>query len=110
MCRSLFLAGVIPLVLLGYTQRSRADEGPLVSALWLVHSHGKAEQVDPRNDRRLKGVLTKSLNKDGVLSETAYRELMGGFIHKGSSVATDGLDLLEAKRMLEDDIHSKTCD
>ena len=44
------------------------DVGPLVRALWLVHRHGTPEALSPSNDQRVKGVLSKALAKDSVIS------------------------------------------
>jgi hypothetical protein len=44
------------------------DVGPLVRALWIVQRHGSADAVNPANDQRVKGALSKALGKDGVLT------------------------------------------
>ena len=55
-------------------QAQSSDAGPLVRALWLVQRYGTADAVDPANDSRLKGVLFKSLGKEGELT---FKELEG---------------------------------
>ena len=45
-----------------------SDVGPLVRALWLVQHYGTADAVNPDNDQRVKGVLSKALGKDGELT------------------------------------------
>src|SRR4051794_420119 len=52
------------------------DVGPLVRALWLVQRHGTDDAVDPRNDRRLKGTLSKALGKDSILTTFGVNGLM----------------------------------
>lgn len=44
------------------------DVGPFVRALWLVQRHGSADAVDPANDQRVKGALSKAFGKDGLLT------------------------------------------
>ena len=44
------------------------DVGPLVRSLWLVHRYGTVESVNPQNDQKTKGKLSKALGKQGVLT------------------------------------------
>jgi arsenate reductase (thioredoxin) len=44
------------------------DVGPLVRSLWLIQRYGTAEVSNPANDQRVKGVLSKALAKDGVIT------------------------------------------
>ncbi len=53
-----------------------SDVGPFVRALWLVQQYGTVEAVDPANDQRVKGVIFKSLGKEGELTLSE----VGGFM------------------------------
>ena len=64
------------------------DVGPLVRSLWLVQRHGTAEALDPKNDQRVKAVLSKALAKDGVIT---LQEL-GGFMQPGAFKKLAGPD------------------
>ncbi len=75
------------------------DVGPLVRALWLVQRHGTPETLSPANDQRVKGVLSKALAKDGVISLPE----LGGFMapdvfHKlaGSDSQLDSAEVSQA--------------
>jgi hypothetical protein len=78
-----------------------ADVGPLVRALWLVQRHGTPEALDPKNDQRVKAVLSKALAKDGVIT---LNEL-GGFMQPDAFnklAGPDGtLDAAETMKALE---------
>ena len=52
------------------------DVGPLVRALWLVQRHGTVEALSPAHDQRVKGVLSKGLAKDGVITLAELGGLM----------------------------------
>src|SRR4051794_3220727 len=77
------------------------DVGPLVRALWLVQRHGTAEALNPANDQRVKGALSKALAKDGVITLPELGGLMqpDAFNKLAGSDAT--LDSAEIVRALE---------
>jgi arsenate reductase (thioredoxin) len=52
------------------------DVGPLVRSLWLVQRYGDAEFVQPQNDQKLKGKLSKALGKKGVLTAAGVLGIM----------------------------------
>jgi len=54
----------------------RATVGPLVRSLWLVHRYGTAESVQPQNDLKGKGKLSKALGKQGILTAAGVQGLM----------------------------------
>jgi protein-tyrosine-phosphatase len=58
-------------------QVAASDVGPLVRALWLVQRYGTPEALNPKNDQRVKGVLSKAIAKDGVITESKLGGLMG---------------------------------
>jgi hypothetical protein len=53
-----------------------SDVGPLVRALWLVQRHGTPEALNPANDQRVKGLLSKALAKDGAITLPELEGLM----------------------------------
>jgi hypothetical protein len=59
---------LIAALALGAGSSTGGDVGPLVRALWLVQRYGTADAVDPANDQRVKGALTKAFGKDGALT------------------------------------------
>jgi protein-tyrosine-phosphatase len=52
------------------------DVGPLVRALWLVQQFGTREAMSPKNDQRVKAVLSKALAKDGTITLAEVGGLM----------------------------------
>jgi hypothetical protein len=52
------------------------DVGPFVRALWLVQQFGTPEAMSAKNDRRVKGVLSKAIAKDGTIALAK----LGGFM------------------------------
>jgi hypothetical protein len=77
------------------------DPGPFVRALWLVQRYGAAEALAPQGDRRVKGVLSKALGKDGVLTV----EELGGLMKPETFQTLAGpdarLDPAEIRRAVE---------
>src|SRR5262249_24464457 len=57
-------------------QPEGSDVGPLVRSLWLVQRYGTAEALNPANDQRVKGVLSKALGKYGVITLPELGRLM----------------------------------
>ena len=67
MTRRNLICWLAPTLLLASTTHCLAgdDVGPLVRSLWLVQRYGNAESVQPQNDQKLKGKLSKALGKEG---------------------------------------------
>ena len=78
-----------------------SDVGPLVRALWLVQRYGTADAVLPANDQRLKGVLSKALAKDGVITLPELGGLMEPDAFKKLAGSDATLDSAEINRVLE---------
>jgi arsenate reductase len=77
------------------------DVGPLVRALWLVQRHGTHEALAPINDQRLKGVLSKALAKDGVISLAELGGLMAPDVFDKLAGSDSLLDSAEIIRSLD---------
>jgi hypothetical protein len=74
----------------------KSDVGPLVRALWLVQRYGTPEALNPANDQRVKGVLSKALAKDGVITLPELGGLMEPEVFKrlaGPDAAIDAGDI-----------------
>src|SRR4051812_32441718 len=86
---------------LGQSAGPSADVGPLVRALWLVQRDGTSQAMSPQHDQRVKGVLSKALAKDGVITLPE----LGGFMEPGpfkELAGPDGkLDASEIQRGIE---------
>src|SRR5262245_40936194 len=78
-----------------------SDGGPLVRALWLVQRYGTTEELDRKNDQRVKAALAKALAKDAVIT---LGEL-GGFMRPDTIQTLAGpdgtLDAVETTRAVE---------
>ena len=77
------------------------DVGPLVRALWLVQRHGTPEALARINDQRLKGVLSKALAKDGVISLAELGGLMAPDAFNKLAGSDSMLDSAEIIRSLD---------
>jgi protein-tyrosine-phosphatase len=77
------------------------DVGPLVRALWLVQHYGTSEAMSPRNDQRVKGVLSKALAKDGVITFPELGGLMDTQTFNKLARADSKLDSAEIARALD---------
>ena len=76
--------------------------GPFVRALWLVQRYGTADAVDPANDQRVKGALSKALGKDGELTLSRTGRIHGTRRHSRSSPGpTSGSDPEEIRTAVE---------
>jgi hypothetical protein len=86
-----------------FTTQAHAGEdvGPLVRSLWLVHRYGTAESVQPQNDQKLKGKLSKALGKDGILTAAGAQGLMDSATFAGLAGDDDRLDPAEVQKRLE---------
>ncbi len=93
-------------VLLVPTTRSLAgdDVGPLVRSLWLVHRYGTVESVNPQNDQKTKGKLSKALGKEGILTAAGVHGLIDPSTFAKLAAGDEQLDLAEVKKCLEADV------
>ena len=73
------------------------DIGPLVRALWLVQQYGTAEAVDPADDQRVKGALSKALGKERELTLAELGGLMDADTFKKLAGADDRIDAAELR-------------
>src|SRR4051812_47763442 len=78
-----------------------ADVGPLVRALWLVQTYGTPEALGPENDRRAKGLLSKALAKDGVITLPDLGGLMAPDVFSKLAGPDAKLDQDEVSRSLD---------
>ncbi len=76
------------------------DVGPLVRALWLIQRHGTPEALDPANDQRVKGVLSKALAKDGAITLPELGGLMESETFQRLSGPDATLDAADIARAL----------
>jgi arsenate reductase len=89
------------LVLMAFSGSSETtDVGPLVRALWLVQRHGTLEALRPANDQRLKGILSKALTKDGMISLPELEGLMTPDVFHRLAGSDSLLDSAEIRRSL----------
>jgi arsenate reductase (thioredoxin) len=80
---------------------SGSDAGPLVRALWLMQRYGTADAVDPARDQSVKGALFKALGKEGELTFSELRGLMGADTFKKLAGADDRLDAAEIRSAVD---------
>jgi hypothetical protein len=78
--------------------------GPLVRALWLVQRYGIAESVQPRNDQKTKGKLSKALGKQGVLTAPGVQGLMDPSTFAKLAGDKGQLDPVAVKKCLEAEV------
>src|SRR5262245_51601871 len=77
------------------------DVGPLVRALWLIQRFGSADASNPAHDQRVKGVLSKALAKDGVITLSELGGLMAPEAFDKLAGSDAKLDTAEIKRALD---------
>jgi arsenate reductase (thioredoxin) len=77
------------------------DVGPFVRALWLFQRYGTADARHSKNDQRMKGLLSKALAKDGVITLTELGGLMEPETFNKLSVSDLRLDSADISRALE---------
>ena len=77
------------------------DVGPLVRSLWLVQRFGTAESVQPQNDQKTKGRLSKSLGKVGILTEAGAQGLMEPSTFAKLAGDDAKLDAAEVKKIVD---------
>ena len=80
------------------------DVGPLVRSLWLIHRYGTAESVNPQNDQKTKGKLSKALGKQGILTATGVQGLMDPSTFTKLAGNDVQLDPAEVNKCLEADV------
>jgi protein-tyrosine-phosphatase len=77
------------------------DVGPLVRALWLVQGYGTSEALSPNNDQRVKGLLSKALAGDGVITLPELGGLMSPETFNKLAGSDSKLDSSEITRALD---------
>jgi hypothetical protein len=78
--------------------------GPLVRALWLVQRYGTVESVQPQNDQKTKGKLSKALGKQGVLTAPGVQGLMDPSTFAKLAGDKGQLDPVAVKKCLEAEV------
>jgi hypothetical protein len=95
----------LALLLMPFTRTMAADDvGRLVRTLWLVQRYGKPEVVRPENDQKLKGSLSKSLGKQGILTATGVHGLMDSETFAKLAGTKGRLDPIGVRQALESDV------
>ncbi len=95
------ILSLIAALTLGAGPSEVVDVGPLVRALWLIQRHGTADLLKPENDQQLKGILSKSLAKDGILTPREVGGVMEPEAFKTLSGADGRLDSTEIGQAVE---------
>ena len=95
---------VLALTATGASPPDKDDVGSMVRALWLVQRHGTLEAADPRNDVRTKGLLSKALGKEGILTPAGVKNLMDPSEFAKFAGPDGRLDPSEVRRLVEADI------
>jgi hypothetical protein len=80
------------------------DVGPLVRSLWLVHRYGTAEAVQPQNDQKTKGRLSKALGKEGIFTAAGVQGLMDSSTFERLAGADGKLEAGEVRQAVEADV------
>jgi hypothetical protein len=80
------------------------DVGPLVRSLWLVHRYGTAKSINPQNDQKLKGKLSKALGKEGILTSAGVQVLMDSSTFAKLAGEDDRLSPAEVKKIVDADV------
>src|SRR4051812_23307035 len=80
------------------------DVGSLVRSLWLVQRYGTAESVQPQNDQKLKGKLSKALGKAGILTAAGAQGLMDPSTFAKLAGDDARLDPAEVKKIVDGDV------
>src|SRR5690348_2833920 len=103
--RTLIFWLVPTLILLPHTHCLAGDDvGPLVRSLWLVHRYGTTESVQPQNDQKLKGKLSKALGKQGILTAAGVQGLMDSSTFAKLAGDKGQIDPTEVRKCLEADV------
>jgi hypothetical protein len=77
------------------------DVGPLVRSLWLVQRYGSVESVKPQNDQKTKGMLSKALAKEGILTAAGVQGLMDPTTFARLAGDDGRLDPAEVQKVLD---------
>lgn len=95
--------GLFPAVkpALGQGPKPAQGAGPLARALWLVHSHGTAAAIDPKNDQKTKGALSKALGKDAVLTADKVKGLIDPEVFSKLAGPDGRLDTQEVRQIMD---------
>jgi hypothetical protein len=75
-----------------------------VRSLWLVHRYGTAESVQPQNDQKVKGKLSKALGKQGILTPAGVQGLMDPSTFAKLAGDKGQLDPAGVKKCLDADV------
>ena len=106
MTRRNLICWLAPTLLLVPTTHCLAgdDVGPLVRSLWLVQQYGTAESVQPQNDQKVKGKLSKALGKEGILTAAGAQGLMDPTTFAKLAGDEGRLDPTEVKKIVDADV------
>jgi arsenate reductase len=106
MTRQNLISWLAPTLLLVPTTHCLAgdDVGPLVRSLWLVQRYGTAESVQPQNDQKVKGKLSKALGKVGILTAAGAQGLMDSSTFAKLAGDDARLDPAEVKKIVDADV------
>ncbi len=77
------------------------DVGPLVRSLWLIQRYGTPEALDPKNDQRVKAVLSKALAKDAVITLKELGEFMQPDVFNKLAGSDGSLDAAEIAKAID---------
>ncbi len=101
-CHALVFWVAATLLLVPHTHCLASDDvGPLVQSLWLVHRYGTTESVQPQNDQKLKGKLSKALGKAGILTAAGVQGLMDPTTFAKLAADHARLDFTEVKKIVD---------
>jgi arsenate reductase (thioredoxin) len=92
---------IIATLALGTGPASDGDVGPMVRTLWLIQRYGTADAVDPANDKRVKGALSKALGKEGELTLPELDGLMDLETFKKLAGSDDRISSAEIRKAVE---------
>src|SRR4051812_5184390 len=80
------------------------DVGPLVRSLWLIQRYGTTEAVQPQNDQKTKGRLSKALGKEDILTAAGVQGLMDSSTFDRLAGADGKLEAGEVRKVVEADV------
>ncbi len=97
---------IAPVLLVACAGRCQAGEdvGPLVRSLWLVQRFGTPEAIAPENDQKVKGQLSKTPGKQGVLTMAGVRGLMDASAFERLAGADGELGPDEVRKILDGEV------
>ena len=94
----------LALTMIGASPPDHEHVGPMVRSLWLIQRRGTPEAADPRNDPRIKGLLSKALGKENVLALAGVKNLMDPSEFSKLAGPDGRLDPDEVRRAVEADV------